>query len=1273
MADPQLTPQQQELVDIGMYDIEDFIPEETEENTLEVSEETSSYQSIDDILNAPEFSIDDTSSSLPDIVNQDISQGNAPVSTELSQATQEAIDLKNSKVDVSDVTTPTYKNMYSPPEEPGIITKASSKISDLVDVFEGGNDILTQSQMDVQEYQQKSNEFNQISQKVYESTGYSPLGGANFASSQYRTGDPVRLLDIYNDDGEVDKTVIVPKPTDGFWGMVFSQSMDDIVRQTGDLLQGNVQKEGEFSQSIPSMSLDLAADITKDVITFGAVTTSFGNVTRSIVKNALTKLNAPKTKTMLTGVATAIGGASAETIYIPEEDDTLLVSTKYVMDNFGIQDVEVAANLAVFSDAMVLSGGFELLLKPFGWLKNKLPGVSRSVKKKQSVAALSIMGVLDPEFANASAFDKKNKIVALTSLLNSNNIEKIDFGNVQKDIALDTTNTVYKNAETYIKRTRQNVKSNMSDAEWAAYTEKEGALLAQRMIQIAKGNDATGAIARGQASITKQIDEGLDEAAQFEVNVETTPENALDETTSLLINERAKDLTEATENVKTSKDLLNELEVKQGENLLQNETLQAMIQDIDGFDQILKDKTSSDKLRSIIGEDVFNVYKSDFEAFESAYKAIDPEQTPLPEGNLFKLEQQLKDIAEEADVFDSTGGKSRSLLRKISNALTRRKTIGDPTSEIVDAPLNLKEANALEKAKLTVENLNNKASKLDKELSISDQTKLSEAELKIKQLENKKVEKVTPGEPKPETDAEFIERLIGKGNLTVDSLVKLKQTLSNLIEENDNPGVRNRLRELRDSITSTNNADELVDSSEGHLKIIMDEVGDSEITDNILEADQLFKVFKSKFSNSQMMESYSKKAGTVLKVGDTYDNLEDAAKRGGPDLAIEGETIIQKVLSDASGASEKEIAYILGNESFSDALKEHVATKTLRNLAENIRSGNTEGISSILSAINSNRPALERIAPDLLKKLDTIARDVEMTSTGLANNINLAKEAKQLAEEAQAKIDTDFLSKTLLSKNLDETGQAKAVSNPQKELKNLLNGTDAVGNIQALRLEIDKLNTFDKIIAEEALKNTTIRNLRENLFGSSPVGIASGDSTLLNSNLTNIQKIVAEGSDSTLAVVREVFKDDPIVAEGVTQALNSMRSSTVPSRLKVNQIGSDTAANNDIKDAVSTGILLVFGYMNRTAATVRRLSASEINNAQNVSKQVQIESLALILSDPIAFSNALKGSQKGFTKQRVEDAIAILVKGGKADYRSSSSEQKETITDNLEQALPSLN
>jgi len=135
--------------------------------------------------------------------------------------------------------------------------------------------------------------------------------------------------------------------------------------------------------------------------------------------------------------------------------------------------------------------------------------------------------------------------------------------------------------------------------------------------------------------------------------------------------------------------------------------------------------------------------------------------------------------------------------------------------------------------------------------------------------------------------------------------------------------------------------------------------------------------------------------------------------------------------------------------------------------------------------------------------------------------------------------------------------------------------------------------------------------------------------------------------------------------EMVFKTLNDVYESSIPSRMKVNQAGSDTfvnlARNSDMRDAASTAILVFAGYMNPTAALLRRLSSVPIAEAERLQKEISANVLAVVVTNPKMFSEYAKayadGQPKSKLRELAETAISATQRTGRYELRVQEQDE----------------
>ena len=135
-------------------------------------------------------------------------------------------------------------------------------------------------------------------------------------------------------------------------------------------------------------------------------------------------------------------------------------------------------------------------------------------------------------------------------------------------------------------------------------------------------------------------------------------------------------------------------------------------------------------------------------------------------------------------------------------------------------------------------------------------------------------------------------------------------------------------------------------------------------------------------------------------------------------------------------------------------------------------------------------------------------------------------------------------------------------------------------------------------------------------------------------------KLTSDEASNLMKSIDTLYPANSEMSEAIFQTLDKLFEVTLPGRVKSSMPGSDTAFNTSrIRDSVSTAILLTAGYMNPTAAMLRRIAEAPMKDAKKLEEDVAANVLAVILTSPKAFSELLKASAEG-QKQSVINRLA---------------------------------
>ena len=212
---------------------------------------------------------------------------------------------------------------------------------------------------------------------------------------------------------------------------------------------------------------------------------------------------------------------------------------------------------------------------------------------------------------------------------------------------------------------------------------------------------------------------------------------------------------------------------------------------------------------------------------------------------------------------------------------------------------------------------------------------------------------------------------------------------------------------------------------------------------------------------------------------------------------------------------------------------------------------------------------------------------------------------------------------------LDPSGPTKSVvrSDARKVLSDMMSGADSANKMQSIMDKIALLPDKEKKLAVQSLQAVSLEKIGNDIFGSSSTGIGGFAGIFKNTKQGNIVKLSSDDASNLMKSIDVIYGKDSNMSSVIQQTMAKLYDVGVPSTLKVNQSGSPTATltqqSNEIRDSISTFILLTAGYMNPTAAMLRRLTSVPINEAEKTMQEVAKNTLALIVAEPKSFAKLL--------------------------------------------------
>ena len=222
--------------------------------------------------------------------------------------------------------------------------------------------------------------------------------------------------------------------------------------------------------------------------------------------------------------------------------------------------------------------------------------------------------------------------------------------------------------------------------------------------------------------------------------------------------------------------------------------------------------------------------------------------------------------------------------------------------------------------------------------------------------------------------------------------------------------------------------------------------------------------------------------------------------------------------------------------------------------------------------------------------------------------------------------------------------EAMPTSSAREALETIITGKDSVNKLKELKTKIDGLpSVLEREMAMEALQAISLDTIGRKIFGVGATGLSGGTTATRSIRNNNVVKLTSDEASDLMKSIDTLYPANLEMSEAIFQTMDKLFEVTLPGRVKSSMPGSDTAfntsRNQQIRDSVSTSILLLAGYMNPTAAMLRRIAEAPMKEAQQLEKDVAANVLAVIVTSPKAFSDLLKASAEG-KKQPVINELA---------------------------------
>lgn len=1098
----------------------------------------------------------------------------------------------------------TYNSLY--PNYPNY--PQSAKLKSLIEI-PSTDGSLTASEQELAEYEKNLADWNAKAEDRYNNTGFLDPNGRRYYLKMVPTGTDENGVAIYTE-----QYTIIPAPTGSAssydLGRVVEQAGRDIYQQLGGLVtEGKILKETELERKVADFDLSGGEQFFATML--GIIAPSAPAIKGAKYLGRYFKGAELGTKGTIT--ADAAASAAVEAVMSREGDTGLLIRPELLQNRF--IDEQGAKDLSMFLDGMFLNGSLDFVLAGAGRAFTFGLGKVSATKKLADREALrkavtdesmkNVLEYLDPKLATVGADEAKRRIYLLSEKLNDASLIDLTLGKASTTIQADTTTAMLRASEAFVREADQNLLNTMSKAEFDEYVTDEAARMSSAMIALMRNQSVNPAVQEASTKTSTKIGEFLQDAAQENLPAGQTVDSAAQTATSNIVktvDEQVAELTSKADDVSRQTD---EILSAQATVVEDNPVVADIIGGGSAFTTDLS--TYRQAVNDIFTGDVYQEFKRTFAEVNQKYINL-----PEAEIDAGLLKEQLQTVIRSSNEMDGSGARAASILRDILEPFNAKKIATD-APEPEQLPFGFRYGDD------------------------AAQT---------------------------ETAEQILERVTN--DIKFKDLYQIKSNMAAVIDRYKNePAVMQRLIAFRNHIT---------DAENGQIAFIKSTQPD--VANQFIEADEFFKAAKSKFSNSEPVRQLEVKLQGQAKFDSETGNIPGPYGRGEPDVKLGGKQFSDQIIGDTTGTLNTQVKYMLDGikspEDIDGVFGDLFAAQAAQDLRQQIlNAGDSAQLETLIS--NAYLPYREKLqsvgATELLSKVDTAFNQVKDARLGLGDvklfNDTAAKNLDDQIKQAQEGVVGRLISPEKGSpRGLDAQGPSRLVpiSDAKSELAAIITGKDSVNKINALKDRINQLPEVQRQQAMEALQAVSLDVVGSKIFGATPVGTQAR-----NINLGTVAKLSADETSNLMKSIDSLYSASgtPLMREMVFKTLNDVYDASIPNRMKVNQSGSDTfintARNSDMRDAASTAILVFAGYMNPTAALLRRLSSVPIAEAERLQKEISANVLAVVVTNPKMFSEYAKayadGQPKSKLRELAETAISATQRTGRYELRVQEQDE----------------
>lgn len=1164
-------------------------------------------------------------------------------------------DITDNKIEASEAAASadslSYKGLYGKPPSVSMGSRAVAAAQNLANTVsdavgpETTEEDLSEVQKAVRDQPEAKAEWYKKSVELYDRTGKLQEDGSRvYTEYAVDPDDPTKTIAT---------DYLIPEPNNtvwerisGFGRRVFGEGAKDIAKDVYGISQGQLttdtseyspttpKEERGFAANTPSMQRDGGEKILSDLWTVAVPAMGVAKgiqVGARSIKALATANKATRLGYFGNLASTTVAGSIVEALAVSEADEGLLIRKDFVKDQLsgmGLKNVsdEVANDVAVLLDGLLINGGLDGLLTltaplfRFGTRKTKtatsLANINGITNAVRDGVTLKVAQFLDPTLASDGAMELTRKLKVLSRTLKHDAVVGLKIGDFEKEIPVPTTQALMTGSESYIRETRQHLQDTMSGEAFEELVQREADAMFQRMVAILRSNSSNPAVAGTDAALLQEMGDFIVEAgeARLPASARTNPDEvnpsdlqgALDTTVGNLGRQIEGERIAAQADVDDAVARRDSIQADINTVVADDPSFDLLTEDFTNMQLTGDDRKALSDWTQSTAYPVFNQQK---EAVEAAFKAIP--NTPIGPEAAEALFEEILGAVSNINVFDSSGTQAKAALGKIYSVLTNVKMTDKTIVTQIFGPNG-----------------------------------------------DFVMDQFTVG-LRPETRREFFERL--GGTIGFQDVYNLRPALNGLYDtySKTNKTAANKFSQIKKHISAKTYVD-----SEGVTRTGQLGFAGGETRAAAEKADQLYKDFDNRWRNDDRIKQLS----SVLDEQRAKRNLDPSEvtskNQGATDSNRAMEEYVNTAMDEPSGAGFTQLYEAI------DETMGHVGPTTpfmgdliMARMMERLSILATEGMDEI--GLNQQiAPAIKQLRAagddESADRLAQMVSDIGQRRRDLGDDLLGAEESIKQAKEQLKAVENSLLNDLMSKVQRRSGGVGRATRTDSREaIVDIISRPDTNNTIELLA-EIEKLPTSQRLLAKQALQSVALDTIGTKIFGSSITGFKDGKPirNILPSQIQKLSKAEAGGLLKNLDLIFPEEALDPTtqsVRDGVFNSLEVLYSSAGPTFFRDVAVGSNTAILTQIgketKDAVSTSILVLAGYMNPTAAMLRRLTASSIDEIMRVEKEVAAQTLAVIITSPTEFATLVDEMVKRSSRERVAQAAKVALRAARIDGR----------------------